>query len=117
MLLNDIDNIEFVRMSVEEFVSALDGVREFRRMRDISLQNYNINAVFVDPPRSGMDEYSCKFTARYDNIVYISCNPETLYRDLEILTQTHDVVTMALFDQFPYTPHVEMGVKLIKKGL
>ena len=117
MLLNDIGNIEFVRMSVEEFVSALDGVREFRRMRDIALQNYNINAVFVDPPRSGMDEYSCKFTARYDTIVYISCNPETLYRDLEILTQTHDVVDMALFDQFPYTHHVEMGAKLIRKGL
>jgi tRNA (uracil-5-)-methyltransferase len=71
----------------------------------------------VDPPRSGMDEYSCKFAARYETIVYISCNPETLYRDLETLLETHEIVSMALFDQFPYTHHVEMGVKLCKKSL
>ena len=117
MLLNGVKNIEFVRMSVEEFVSALDGVREFRRMKDIDIQSYSLNSIFVDPPRSGMDEYSCKFSSRHDTIVYISCNPETLLRDLEILTQTHDVISMAIFDQFPYTHHVEMGVKLLKKGL
>lgn len=112
MDLNDIENIEFVRMSVEEFVQALDGVREFRRMKNIDIDSYNINTIFVDPPRSGMDIDSCMFSARMDNIIYISCNPETLVRDLEILSKTHKVVDMALFDQFPYTNHVEMGVKL-----
>jgi tRNA (uracil-5-)-methyltransferase len=72
--------------------------------------------VFVDPPRAGMDEMSCRFVSRFENIIYISCNPLTLHRDLEILTKTHDVVAMALFDQFPYTHHVEMGVKLQKKA-
>jgi tRNA (uracil-5-)-methyltransferase len=112
MLLNDVKNIEFVRMSVEEFVEALDGVREFRRMKDIDMKNYKINTIFVDPPRSGMDLASCRFSARQDNIIYISCNPETLVRDLEILCETHRVIDMTLFDQFPYTNHVEMGVKL-----
>ena len=115
MLLNSVKNIEFIRMSVEEFVGALDGVREFRRMKDIDIKAYNINSIFVDPPRSGMDEASCNFSARYEHILYISCNPETLVRDLEILSKTHDVIAMALFDQFPYTHHVEMGVKLIKR--
>ena len=115
MVLNDVTNIEFVRMSVEDFVQALDGVREFRRMQEIDINLYNINTIFVDPPRSGMDEASCRFSARYENILYISCNPETLVRDLEILSQTHNIVDMALFDQFPYTHHVEMGVKLIRK--
>ncbi|MEN4045030.1 tRNA (uridine(54)-C5)-methyltransferase TrmA [Sulfurimonas sp. NWX367] len=117
MVLNQVENIEFVRMSVEDFVGALDGVREYRRMKDIDINSYNINSVFVDPPRSGMGEYSCKFVSRYDHIVYISCNPLTLLDDLEILCQTHQVTDMALFDQFPYTHHVEMGVKLIKKDL
>ena len=117
MILNSINNIEFVRMSVEEFVSALDGVREFRRMKEIDISQYDLSSIFVDPPRSGMDEYSCKFATRHDTIVYISCNPLTLDRDLQTLTQTHDVVKMALFDQFPYTHHVEMGVKLVRKGL
>jgi len=115
MLLNDIDNIEFVRMSVEEFVEALDGVREFRRMKEIDINDYNISSIFVDPPRSGMDETSCLFASRYEHIVYISCNPETLVNDLDILSKTHEVVAMALFDQFPYTHHVEMGVKLKRR--
>ncbi|QOP43478.1 tRNA (uridine(54)-C5)-methyltransferase TrmA [Sulfurimonas sediminis] len=117
MLLNQLNNIEFVRMSVEDFVAALDGVREYRRMKDIDINSYAIHSVFVDPPRSGMGEYSCKFVSRYDHIVYISCNPLTLLDDLNILSQTHTVTDMALFDQFPYTHHVEMGVKLTKKGL
>ena len=117
MLLNATENIEFVRMSVEEFVSALDGTREFRRMKDIDIENYNINSIFVDPPRSGMDKESCLFASRHDHILYISCNPETLVNDLDILTQTHDIIDMAIFDQFPYTHHLEMGVKLLKKGL
>jgi tRNA (uracil-5-)-methyltransferase len=117
MLLNDVHNIEFIRMSVEEFTQALEGLREFRRMKHIDMQTYDINAIFVDPPRSGMDELSCKFAAQYDTIVYISCNPETLHRDLGMLSESHEVVNMALFDQFPYTHHVEMGVKLIRKGL
>ena len=115
MLLNDVQNIEFVRMSVEEFVQALDGVREFRRMKEIEITSYNISTIFVDPPRSGMDEVSCKFASRYENILYISCNPETLLRDLDILCKTHTVEGMAIFDQFPYTHHVEMGVKLVRK--
>ncbi len=114
MKLNGVKNIEFVRMSVEEFTDALDGVREFRRMKHIDINSYVINSIFVDPPRSGMDEDSCRFSSRYDNIVYISCNPETLKRDLELLCKTHKVVDMALFDQFPYTHHVEMGVSLRK---
>ena len=116
MALNDVVNIEFVRMAVEEFTQALDGVREFRRMKDINLSTYRIDSIFVDPPRSGMDDSTCKFCARYEHILYISCNPETLVRDLEILKETHEVIDMALFDQFPYTNHVEMGVKLVKKG-
>jgi len=115
MQLNQIENIEFLRMGVEDFVAALDGVREFRRMKEIDINSYNIETIFVDPPRSGMDEASAHFCARHKNILYISCNPETLARDLEILSQTHDVENMAIFDQFPYTHHVEMGVKLTQK--
>ena len=117
MTLNDITNIEFVRMSVEEFTQALDGVREFRRMKDIDIKDYNIKSIFVDPPRSGMGEESSTFCSRYEHILYISCNPETLYEDMKILSKTHNIESMALFDQFAYTHHVEMGVKFIKKGL
>jgi tRNA (uracil-5-)-methyltransferase len=62
-----------------------------------------------------MDEASCAFVSRFEHILYISCNPETLKRDLEYLTETHTIETMAMFDQFPYTSHMEMGVKLKKR--
>ncbi len=117
MLLNSVTNIEFVRMSVEEFVQALDGLRVFNRMSEVDIDAYRIKSIFVDPPRSGMDDASCRFASRYEHILYISCNPVTLLRDLDILCQTHVITDMALFDQFPYTHHVEMGVKLIQKGL
>ena len=116
MQLNDIHNIEFVRMSVEEFTQALDGVREFNRMKHIDIHSYDFSTVFVDPPRAGMDEASCRFVSRFENIIYISCNPQTLQRDLEILSKTHEVQKMALFDQFPYTYHAEMGAKLRKRS-
>ena len=115
MQLNNIHNIEFVRMSVEEFTQALDGVREFNRMKHIDIESYDFSTVFVDPPRSGMDEQSCRFVSRFENIIYISCNPQTLQRDLEILSKTHEVEKMALFDQFPYTYHAEMGAKLRRR--
>ena len=115
MELNGEANIEFVRMSAEEFVQALDGVREFRRMKEIDLSSYELRTIFVDPPRAGMDEASCDFASRFEHILYISCNPETLKRDLEYLTKTHTIDAMAMFDQFPYTSHMEMGVKLTRR--
>ena len=117
MQLNGVTNIDFVRMSAEEFVQALDREREFRRMAEIDLPSYALKTLFVDPPRAGMDEASCDFAARHDNLLYISCKPETLKRDLERLAVTHSIEAMALFDQFPYTDHLEMGVMLKKKGL
>ncbi len=117
MELCGVANIDFVRMSAEEFTQALDGVRVFNRMEGIDLDSYRLKTLFVDPPRAGLGEEPCAFAARFDHLLYISCNPETLARDLEVLEQTHAVTAMAAFDQFPYTHHLEMGVKLVKKGI
>ena len=51
----------------------------------------------------------------FDKIIYISCNPETLARDVKKLLVTHDIIKVAAFDQFPYTHHLESGVFLVKK--
>lgn len=115
MELNDVHNIDFVRMSAEEFVQALDGVRVFNRMKGIDLQSYDLSTLFVDPPRAGMDEASCAFASRFKHLLYISCNPETLKRDIKLLAKTHKIDAMAMFDQFPYTHHMEMGVKLTRR--
>jgi tRNA (uracil-5-)-methyltransferase len=112
---NKVDNIQIARMSSEEFSQAMDGVREFNRLRHVNLADYNFSTIFVDPPRAGLDPHTTSITQRFDNILYISCNPDTLRENLKTITQTHQIKAFAIFDQFPYTHHVECGVVLQKK--
>ena len=112
---NNIDNVEIVRLSAEEFTEAMKGSRSFTRLKDIQLSDYSFSTVLVDPPRAGLDEESLKMIQAYDEIIYISCNPETLTDNLNILCKTHAIESCALFDQFPFTHHVEAGVKLTRK--
>lgn len=111
---NQIKNIYFVRLSGEECMEALNGIREFNRLRDIDLSAFNFSSVFVDPPRAGLGREVCEFIKRFRQIIYISCNPQTLAQDLEILKQTHHIKHTAFFDQFPHTKHLESGVILEK---
>lgn len=111
--LNGITNIEFVRLSSQELVEALNKVREFRRLGDISIDSYDFSCIFVDPPRAGLDNDTLEFLREFPNIIYISCNPQTLKRDLNLL-QEFQVERFAIFDQFAYTNHIECGVILTK---
>lgn len=113
--LNGIENIDFVRMSSEEFTQAQAGVRPFRRLQAIPLEAFSFSTVFVDPPRAGLDEKTRALVSGFESIGYISCNPQTLKRDLLELVQTHRIERMALFDQFPYTEHRECGVILRRR--
>ncbi len=113
--INNVENITFARLASEEMTEALNGTREFTRLKDIDLKSYNFSTVLVDPPRAGLDEGTIALISTIENIIYISCNPETLARDLETLTQTHTVIEAAMYDQFPHTSHVESGVFLRKK--
>ena len=114
---NNIHNIQIIRLSSEEFTQAYEQTREFRRLKDahINLSLYNITTVLVDPPRAGLDEGTCTLLTKFQYIIYISCNPHTLVRDLCILCKTHDIINTAVFDQFPYTDHLECGVYLTRR--
>ena len=112
--LNNINKIGFIRMSAEEFVQGLQEVRTFNRLKNVNLKDYNFDTIFMDPPRSGLDDTTRALAKDFEQIIYISCNPETLHRDLKELTNTHEIVRFALFDQFAYTNHIESGVILKK---
>ena len=112
---NDINNLVIARLSSEEFVQALRGERQFTRLQGVDLNTYNFQTILVDPPRAGLDEESVKQVQQYRNIIYISCNPDTLAANLETLSQTHNIERFALFDQFPYTHHAEVGLLLTAK--
>ena len=112
---NGVDNVTLVRLSAEELTEALNEVRPFRRLAGIDLKSYDFGCVFVDPPRAGMDADTCELTRRFERILYISCNPETLAANIAQLNDTHKVTRCALFDQFPYTHHMESGVLLERR--
>lgn len=85
------------------------------------MKNYSkkreIDYVVVDPPRSGLDEnmMECLMRARIKHVIYISCNPATLGKNLEILTNKYKVESIQPFDMFPNTAHVESVVLLTRK--
>lgn len=116
--LNGIANAKLVRLSAAEAAAALDGQREFFRLKQagVCLDDYNFKTLLIDPPRSGLqDPKALSFTAQFDRIIYISCGPDSLLADLDYLCASHKITKLSFFDQFPYTEHLESGVLLEKK--
>ncbi len=103
---NKINNIRFFNDDAGEF------------MVQLAAHDEQIDVVFMDPPRAGSDEPFLKslVTLSPKRVVYISCNPETLARDLEYLTKHGYMVKIIQpLEMFPFTEHVEAIVLLEKK--
>lgn len=114
---NNIKNTQIARLSAVEVAQALEGTREFKRLKlaDIDIKDYNLTTLLIDPPRSGLEyKEALDFTARFNRVIYISCGPTSLCSDLTYLCKTHRIKKLAFFDQFPYTEHLETGVLLEK---
>lgn len=73
--------------------------------------------IITDPPRAGMhgDVIKTILKAAPDKIVYVSCNPATQARDIELLSEQYEVKAVQPVDMFPHTHHVENVVRLDKK--
>ena len=114
---NRTHNIELARLSAEDMTVAMVGERTFRRLAELKqpLAHYQFDTLLVDPPRAGLDAATLSLASRFKRVLYISCNPETLGDNLATLSATHNIESLAFFDQFPYTHHLESGVVLSKK--
>lgn len=112
--VNQINNLKIARLSAQELTQTMNGVRAFNRLAGICLADYQCKTVLVDPPRGGLDDETLAMLSQYDVIIYISCNPITLQQNLSTLVHTHKIAKIALFDQFPYTNHIECGLILTK---
>ena len=104
--LNGMSNIEIARLSDDETASALSKERPFRRLEHIDLDSYDFSHILVDPPRAGLSEETISLSKGFENMIYISCNPETFIRDLEKLNR--EIKSIAVFDQFANTQHLEV---------
>ena len=103
---NGIKNISFYNNDAGKFMVELAQAGE------------HIDVVFMDPPRAGSDEafLSSVVTLAPDRVVYVSCNPETLERDLEYLSQHgYKAKGIVPVDMFPWTTHVETVVRLERR--
>ena len=88
-------------------------------LEQMARDGFRPDVVIMDPPRSGSDEkfLGCVLKAAPPKVIYVSCDPETLARDLGILTRGgYQVRHIQPVDMFPYTEHVECVVKLTRAG-
>ncbi|MCI9200735.1 MAG: 23S rRNA (uracil(1939)-C(5))-methyltransferase RlmD [Lachnospiraceae bacterium] len=100
---NKIKNIDFYQKDAGEF------------MIQLAEQGEHIDTVFMDPPRTGSDEIFLDSLVKLKpkKVVYISCNPETLARDLKYMTKRGYWVTKGVcLDMFPFCGHVECVIMM-----
>ena len=96
--INNIENIKFRCGAVENILEDL-----------IKEENITPNIVFVDPPRRGLDKNTVDniLKLKPEKVIYISCNPATMVRDINMMEAEYDVKEIQPVDMFPYTSHVE----------
>lgn len=72
--------------------------------------NYNVDSLFVDPPREGLDKKVIENIIRIKpkKIIYISCNPMTFARDINLLKDYYELIDLNIIDMFPDTYHIEL---------
>ncbi|MFY0599647.1 MAG: 23S rRNA (uracil(1939)-C(5))-methyltransferase RlmD [Cyclobacteriaceae bacterium] len=105
--LNDISNTKFLAGDMKDMFTA-DFVKEHGQP----------DVIITDPPRAGMHQKVVEMLNRVKpkKLVYVSCNPATQARDLEILSEAFTVAKIQPVDMFPQTHHVECVVLLERKG-
>lgn len=96
--LNNIENAEYFVGDVEKELPEL-----------IEKRSITPDVVFVDPPRKGCDKTAIDTLLKIESkrIVYVSCNPATLGRDLKLLEEKYELEHLSVCDMFPYTSHIE----------
>ena len=96
--INSIENIEFYAGDVETVFSNL-----------IEKKQVYPDVIIIDPPRKGLDKNTINniLAVQPKKIVYISCNPATMVRDMKLLEESYKVGEIQPVDMFPFTSHVE----------
>lgn len=106
--INNIRNIEFFAGDVEKVFENV-------------LKEHNVkpDVIFVDPPRKGLDKHTIEniLNIKPEKIVYISCNPASLVRDLKLLEESYEIKKIQPVDMFPFTSNVECCSVLYLKDL
>ena len=94
MKLNKKDNLDFMLGDVPKVVSNIKN---------------NIDTIIFDPPRKGLDTFTINYALdkKPNKIIYVSCNPITLVRDLKLLSDKYKIKELSILDMFSYSYHYE----------
>ena len=113
--INGIVNARYVCGKAEEELPKM--VDPKSELKDESLRVTHADVVILDPPRAGVDEPVIEVILRAapERIVYVSCNPATQARDLQLMDAAYRVEAVQPVDMFPHTHHVENVVKLVRR--
>lgn len=102
MKLNNITNAKFICGKSEEIINKI---------------KLSPDVIIVDPPRGGMDKKAIRYilNSNASKVIYVSCDPMTLVRDLKMLSDNYKIIEITPFDMFPNTFHVENVCLMEKK--
>ena len=108
------DSLENIKLNGIKNCNFING-DAFKLMNDI---NDKIDTIIIDPPRSGISKKGINSILNYNfnKLIYISCNPITLKRDLSYLKEKYKLNKLYILDMFPYTYHVESFCVLDRKN-
>ena len=103
------------RNNVKNFSMYCDDASSF--MVRMARAKENVDVLFMDPPRKGADErfLNALISLKPKRVVYVSCDPSTLARDVAYLSKSYKIETVQPFDMFPHTTHVETIVGLYSR--
>ncbi|MEI0580002.1 class I SAM-dependent RNA methyltransferase [Brachyspira pilosicoli] len=107
-------NIDYKLISSEISSDAVNIAKDIIKKEEASETlkkiNYNVDALFVDPPRDGLDKKVIENIIRIKpkKIIYISCNPMTFARDINLLKEYYKLIDLNIIDMFPDTYHIEL---------
>ena len=110
--LNNIDNAEFILGKTEEVFPKIIGQGVRSSVHKIA------NKIILDPPRKGCGKETLEAIVELspERIVYVSCNPSTLARDIKVLVENgYRVIEVQPVDLFPHSSHVEVVTRLVKE--
>ena len=112
--INNIKNIEFIEGNVE---NAFDKLLSSKKI-NMNCNSLNKNVVIVDPPRKGLDNTTIQNLKKLklEKLVYVSCNPATLVRDLKELSEIYKIEEVIPIDNFCFSSHVETVSTLTLKS-
>lgn len=108
------ENIENAFLNKE--INKIDNI-SFQHQDASSIENTYFDAVIVDPPRAGLGEKTKEHLLNINSkiIIYVSCNPNTLKKDIEKLKEKYQLVEITPINMFPKTEHVESVILLQRK--